>query len=335
MTNAERVRPPLVGVVTVNWNGLSDTLDCLESLRGQTYRTMRVVVVDNGSEGDDAERIREAYGDFASVIRTERNLGSAGGFNAGVRYLLGEAYPDYFLIVNNDVTVDASMIERLVETAVSRPGAGIVGPKIYYKDYRGRSDVVWSAGGVINRWGLKIHRQLGDGADDCAEFDSEREVDWISGAAFLFKREVLDAAGYLNTWYFVGHEDIEFCLKASAAGHRVIYEPRARAWHAVGASARKVSITYTDPGAYYYLIRQTFPTHVYMYHLGLFPLLLGRWAVLFLVRIRNAGALRRFAGDFGNFLTGRRRHVGVDASAWDRYSIVSRPPGEESRGHLI
>ncbi len=328
MTDSDSIQPPLVGAITVNWNGLSDTLECLDSLRNQTYRNLHVVVVDNCSEGNEAERIREAHGDFATVIRTERNLGSAGGFNAGIKHMLTRARPDYFLIVNNDISADVDMVERLVETMRSHPETGIVGPKIYYKDYHGRSDVLWSAGGVINRWGLKIHRQLGQGADDRAEFNSEREVDWISGAAFLFTHEVLRDVGYLNTWYFVGHEDIEFCLKATAAGHRVVYAPRARAWHAVGASARKLSITYADPGAYYYLIRRVFPTHVYLYHLALFPLLLARWGILFAIRIRNAGALRRFAGDLRGFVTGRRPNAELDASVYDACTVVSSGPGK-------
>ncbi len=323
VTDADRGEPSLVGVITVNWNGLADTIECLRSLRKQTYSNLHVVVVDNGSDGNDAECIREAHGDFATVIRTERNLGCAGGFNAGIKHMQSRVSPDYFLIVNNDVTADVDMVARLVEAAGSHPNAGIVGPKIYYDSYCGRSDVVWSAGGVIHRWGLKIHRQLGDGADDCPEFDTEREVDWVSGAVLLFRPEALRDAGCFNTWYFIGHEDIEFCLKAAAAGHRIVYAPQARAWHKVGASARKLNITYADPAAYYYLIRQTFPTHVYLYHLSLFPLLLARWAVLYVTRSRDRGALRRFAHDLRGFLTGRRHHPGLDTAASDACADAS------------
>ena len=302
---------PLVAVITVNWNGLSDTRECLDSLRNQTYQNIDVTVVDNGSDGDDAERISEAYGDFVTVVCTGTNLGCAGGYNAGIQHVLTLVHPDYFVIINNDVTADKDMVKTLVETATSHPASGIVGPKIYYKDHHGRSDVLWSAGGDIQRWGLKIHRQLGDGAPDCGQFDAEREVDWISGAAMLFTPEVLGDAGYFNTWYFIGHEDIEFCLKATAAGHAITYAPRARAWHEVGASARKLNITYADPGAYYYLIRHTFPTHVYLYHLALFPLLLARWTVLYVARCRDPRALRRFFHDLRGFVTGKRRNTGL------------------------
>ncbi len=304
---------PLVGAIVVNWNGLSDTLECLASLKKQTYDNVKIVVVDNGSDGDDAARIREAYGDFVAVVRTERNLGCAGGFNVGIDYLLSKVHPDFYLLVNNDVTVAGDTVELLVEALTTHPGVGIVGPKIYYKDYNGRSDVLWRAGGTISRWSLKVHRPIGDGHNDCEEYNQEREVDWISGAVTLFTREALRDGGHLNTWYFIGYEDIEFCLKARAAGHRILYVPRARAWHEVGASVRKMHLSYADPGAYYYLIRRTFPTHAYVYHLALFPLLLARWGILFVARSRDAGQLRRFAGDLWGFVIGRRRNTGSDS----------------------
>lgn len=309
MTELHSAMNPLVAVITVNWNGLSDTRECLDSLKNQTYQNLRIVVVDNASDGDDAERISEAYGDVVTVVRTHTNLGCAGGYNTGIRHVLAGMAPDYFIILNNDVTADRDMVKMLVETAASHPAAGIVGPRIFYKNYHGRSDVIWSAGGTISRWGLKIHKQLGDGCVDSSDFNNEREVDWVSGAAMLFTTEVLADAGYFNTWYFIGHEDIEFCLKATTAGHVVMYAPHARAWHEVGASARKLNITYTDPGAYFYLIRQTFPAYIYIYHLALFPLLLARWTVLYVTRSRDPGALRRFLRDLRRFVTGGRRNT--------------------------
>ena len=109
--------------------------------------------------------------------------------------------------------------------------------------------------------------------------------------------------GYYHRAVRRAQECVELCLKAAAAGHRILYAPRARAWHKVGASARKVGISYADPAAYYYLIQQTFPAHVYAYHLALFPLLLSRWAVLFLLRSRDRSQLRRFVLDIKRLLT--------------------------------
>jgi len=300
---ASSVLPPLVCAVTANWNGLQDTIELVDSLLQQSYEHLEIVVVDNASDGNDADRLEERYGDRVTIVRNRTNLGCAGGYNSGIHYAQEHFDPQYVLVVNNDVVCDAEMVAELVKAASSQQGIGIVGPKIFYYDWNGRRDIIWSAGGLIHRWGLKIHSQRGGGAEDSHEFDRMQEVDWTSGAAMLLTPAALQDAGYFNTRYFIGHEDIELCLKAAAAGHRILYAPRARAWHKVGASARKVGISYADPAAYYYLIQQTFPAHVYAYHLALFPLLLSRWAVLFLLRSRDRSQLRRFVLDIKRLLT--------------------------------
>lgn len=304
--------PTLVCAVTVNWNGLDDTMECVQSLLCQSHPNLRVIVVDNASDGNDADVVATRFGATVEVVRNRVNLGCAGGYNSGIRHALAVHHPEYILAVNNDVVAHPDMVAELVDAAVSQR-AGVVGPKVYYYDWKGRRDVIWSAGGTVHRWGLKIHRQRGDGSVDAPEFDDMRQVDWVSGAAVLLTRAVLEDAGYFNTWYFIGHEDIELCLAASAAGYKIVYAPRARAWHKVGASARKVGISYADPNAYFYLIRRSFPSYVYAYHIALFPLLLARWGVLFLFKSRDTAQLGRFASDMKRMAAGRGAGLGPAA----------------------
>ncbi len=306
MSHSSGLHRPSVCAVTVNWNGLSDTIECVDSLLAQTYPLAQIIVVDNASDGDDADRLTARFGKSITVVRNSSNLGCAGGYNSGIHYAMAGASTDYILALNNDVVAAPDMVSELVRCALTDPAIGIVGPKVFYYDWNGRRNVIWSAGGTIHRWGLKLHHQLGDGVESAVAFNQTRDVDWISGAAILITPAALKDAGYFNTWYFVGHEDIELCLKAGAAGHRIVYEPRAQAWHKVGASAKKVGITYADPAAYFYLIRQTFPSHVYVYHLALFPLLLVRWGLLYVATSRDRSQLRRFLVDFKRLLSRTR-----------------------------
>jgi GT2 family glycosyltransferase len=292
-----------VCAVTANWNGLDDTIECVKSLLAQTHALAGIIVVDNASKGGDADRLVERFGSAITVVRNSTNLGCAGGYNTGINYAMSHLSPDFILAINNDVVADAAMVAEMVHATAQDPRIGLVGGRIYYYDWQGRKDVIWSAGGTIHRWGLKIHTQRGDGAADGPAFDAPRELDWASGAALLLTPAALRDGGFFNTWYFIGHEDVELCLKASAAGHRIVYAPHAKAWHKVGASAKKVGVSYADPAAYYYLIRHTFPTHVYLYHLALFPLLIARWGVLFLARSRDRAQLRRFVSDMKRFVS--------------------------------
>lgn len=296
---------PKVSIVILNWNGLEDTIECLESLQTVEYPNYEVVVVDNGSDGDDAQVLKDNFGDYIKLIQNDKNYGCGEGFNTGIRYALANSQPEYIMIMNNDIVVAADFLTELIRLAGSDNQIGIVGPKIYYYDNEGKSDIIWSAGGRIRRWALKIHQQIGENDKDLPRYQAITNVDWISGAVLLFKSQLTEKAGLLNPWYFLGHEDIEFCLKARKQGFKIVYVPTARIWHKVGASAKKAHITYADPLSYYYLIKHNFPLLVYIYHLLLLPVLLFRWGLLYLTKNRDRQALRQFFFDLTNFMLRR------------------------------
>src|SRR5207249_9096847 len=66
---------PFVSIVILNWNGLEDTRECLQSLRRIGYSNRRIVVVDNGSAAREAAALRDEFGDVSDVIENETNLG--------------------------------------------------------------------------------------------------------------------------------------------------------------------------------------------------------------------------------------------------------------------
>ncbi|MFC2067698.1 glycosyltransferase [Chloroflexota bacterium] len=298
---------PKVSIIILNWNGIEDTVECLTSLKRVTYPNYEVIVVDNGSEGDEARVIKEKFGDYLQLIRNDRNYGYGGGVNVGIRYILAHSLPSYFLLMNNDIVVAPNFLHELVRVVEGDDQIGIVGPKIYHYNYKGRINVIWSAGGKIQRWALKIHHQIGENDDDLPKYQTVASVDWITGAVVMFKSCLTEKVGLLNPWYFVGHEDIDYCLKARRQGFKTVYVPTSIAWHKVSVSAKKAHITYADPASYYYLIKQSFPLFVYIYHLLLLPVLLFRWSVLYLIKSRDRHALRRFFSDFVRFVLQRSK----------------------------
>ncbi len=289
---------PLVAIVVVNWNGVDDTIELLESLLAQTYKCKRVFVVDNGSDGYDADTLVARFGDSISVVRMDRNLGCGGGYNAGVRAAFRSCSPDYTVIMNNDMVADPRMIEELVRVAEANSGTAVVGAKVFYHNYYGRADVLWSAGGHFHPLGWRVHSRRGDGIVDTGQYDSSTSVEWVSGATMLFSAGTFSVAGPFNDSHILGYEDMEFCRRATSAGLKVVFAPGARSWHKVGVSARKAHITYTNPAAYYEFIRGSFPRHVYVWQRCLFPLLLLKWGLLYLARSRDLKALVGFARSF-------------------------------------
>src|SRR5882757_11269321 len=120
--------PPLISVITLNWNTTEVTCEFLRSVRERnTYKNIEVIVVDNGSAQDPSSACLAAY-PGVKIILTGVNLGFSGGNNRGIMAARGE----YLFIVNNDTEFTPGLLEGLLEVFEVYPDAGIVSPKFHY-----------------------------------------------------------------------------------------------------------------------------------------------------------------------------------------------------------
>ena len=105
-------------------------MECLESLKKNSYSNYEVLVVDNGSTGNDADVLEQKYKDYAKVIRNAENLGFTGGNNSGIVYALKEQNPpEYIFLLNNDTEMEKDCLTNLVNVA-QQTKAGITGAVI-------------------------------------------------------------------------------------------------------------------------------------------------------------------------------------------------------------
>lgn len=292
---------PRVSIIIINWNGVEDTIECLESLRMITYPNYDVVVVDNASAGDDVQILRDKFGDYIHIIENDRNYGFAEGNNVGMRNSLNRFNPDYLLLLNNDTVVAPDFLDELVKVAETKTEIGIVGPKIYYYDFQGRKDVIWCTGGRIMKWRRWIYQGIAWNDSDLLRYQNVGEVDWMSGAAMMIKRSVIEKLYFLDSHYFFGDEDVDYCLKARKHGFKVLYVPTSRVWHKVGKARNKAEITkhkgepsFVNLYSYYRLIRRNFSPLVYMYHLLLLPFILFQWSTSYFLKRRDKKTLVSF-----------------------------------------
>lgn len=234
-----------VMIIVLNWNGLADTLACLESLAGLDYPAYGVVVVDNGSTDDSVAAVRASYPQV-TVIETRENLGYVGGNNVGLEYAKASG-ADYALLLNNDTEVAPDFLRLLVEAAEANPATGIVGPTIYYFD---RPNVIWSAGGAID-WRQGRTRMIGLNETDRGQFGhTTRPVDFVTGCALLIKMPLVEQMGLLDPRFFAYYEETEWCVRAARAGFTVLHVPQAKVWHKISPDAREAS-----PQVHYYMTR--------------------------------------------------------------------------------
>jgi GT2 family glycosyltransferase len=233
---AQKMTYPKVSIVIVNWNGLEDTIECLESLKKVGYPNYEVIVVDNGSTGNDAQVLREKFGDYIHLIANEKNYGFAGGLNIGMRYALANSASAYILLLNNDIVVAPDFLHQLISFAEADTSLGIIGPKNYCYN---SPNLIDSMGANMNMWTGK-GKCLGYRHADTGKFDVPLEVDWL-GPCVLLKAEVIQKIGFYDESYFCYCEDIDYCIRVKKAGYKVMTVPQAKIWHKGGHSTQKMT----------------------------------------------------------------------------------------------
>lgn len=214
---------PKIIIIILNWNGKEDTVECIKSLKYITYPNYKILIVDNASMDGSVEYFREKYPEI-EIIENKENLGFAGGNNVGIQKAM-ESEMDYVLLLNNDTIVDPEFLTELVKVAEKNKRIGIVGPKIY--QYENREKILLS-GGKILFWRGCIPKGC--------EVNIITDVDMISGCCMLIKKEVIETIGMLDTTYFFGWEDADYCISTKKRGYKVVCSPTGRIWHKVGAS---------------------------------------------------------------------------------------------------
>ena len=261
---------PKVTIILVNYNGSSDTCECLRSLAQITYPSYNIVVIDNGSRDvHEAHELQKSFPDM-TMIRSDENKGFAGGNNIGIR-VAQERGSDYVLLLNNDTTADAKFLDAMVAAAETDARIGIVGAKIYY---HAEPEMIWYDGGSFS-WNKGV-RHTHIGTRDMRSGDATpRSTDFITGCAMLVRMSALKKIGLLEESFFMYHEDADWCLRARKEGFLLVVAPEAHVWHKIARSA----VTMGEPKIHYYDARNSlllarrnapFPVRVWIYGRSLF-----------------------------------------------------------------
>lgn len=237
---------PLVISVILNTNRRDDTLECLRSLQQSSYLNHRAIVLDNHSNDGSLEAIRSNF-PKVEIIELAENRGYTGNNNVGIRIAL-EAQADWVFVLNEDTILDPECLAKLVAVGQSHPNIGMVGPMVYHL---AEPTMIQSAGGVLGRGWESVH--LGKDEQDAGQFREPHMVSWLTGCALLIRRAVIDQVGMLDERMFIYYEETEWCLRARAAGWRLVHVPEAKLWH------KGVQRNYSpSPSFTYYMTRNRF-----------------------------------------------------------------------------
>ena len=198
-----------LSIITINYNGLEDTCALIETIPFNDK--MEVIVVDNASINDDASEIEKRY-PRVKVIRSDKNLGFAGGNNLGIK----EAKGKYIFLVNNDTIFKDFNIQALIDRLVSSPKIGVVCPKIRFA--WGNHPIQFTGYTPLSKITIR-NKAIGFGEKDQGQHDSPHPTPYAHGAAMLIKREVIDKVGFMPECYFLYYEELDWSMMMTRAGY--------------------------------------------------------------------------------------------------------------------
>lgn len=234
------VVPGLVQVQVVNYRRADLTLECLESIRRQTYRNFRLLVIDNASTSESRAALESRGRDFSLVANVD-NLGWGAGHNAGFAWRGFATDPEFFLVVNNDAVLDPDCLAELVGTLAGDPGCAIASPMIYKDSTRTRVDNVGFD--LSYRWFLPLDWAYirGDHARHARR--GSRRVTWSDDTVSLMRRaDILEVGGY-DPVYFMYVDETDLAYRLGKAGRSIRVNYRAAAYHGgKGSSGGEVSV---------------------------------------------------------------------------------------------
>jgi len=223
MMPAQPDKSPSTTIIILNWNGLEDTIECLQSIYNLDYDNFSVVVVDNASDKDPSQILKENFPTI-TVIRNQENIGYAGGNNVGIQYALTQNV-EYVWLLNNDATVEPNTLRKLIHTAEQNKTAGLLSPLI--RDYQNQ-DEIQACGGYLN-WDTFEFGMLNSPDAWMAELNAGCAYLW--GTALLIRRSVIEDIGLLDQKYFAYTEDRQYCYRALRKGYSLILDTHTNIYH--------------------------------------------------------------------------------------------------------
>ncbi|MFT4797988.1 MAG: GT2 family glycosyltransferase [Candidatus Azotimanducaceae bacterium] len=262
-------------IVMLNWNGASDTIECLESVLRLRRAEFRVIVCDNGSSDSSLERIsawaRVAGIPFQQVragqqiipplaklvlIDNGANLGFAAGNNTGIELALALLETTHVWLLNNDTIIEPNALEEMLRRMAQDQTLGACGSLIKFYDDR---SIIQAVGGCSFNFNTGIASQtLGRYLPDTTVIDVseyEAKMDYISGASMLLSRGYLETIGLMEESYFLYYEEIDWAVRAKGQ-FRLGIAVNSVVYHKEGSGTGSASFkSAASPVSEFYMIR--------------------------------------------------------------------------------
>jgi len=225
----------LTSIITVNYNQPGVTLDLLNSIKQNCpLDEIEVILIDNASEVDNETRFKTLYPEL-KYIRSDVNLGFAGGNNLGLKHASGE----YILMINNDTELIPGFIEQLIAEMSAHPEIGILSPLILYHD---DPDIVQYAGYTPINLITGRNKTIGLGDLNKDQYaNTSHQTSFCHGAAMICRKTDIDNIGMMPEQYFLYYEELDWCEMFIRAGKKIWFTGKTHILHKESMSVGKES----------------------------------------------------------------------------------------------
>ena len=215
-----------VTVLILSYNGLHLLAESISSYQANDYSNFDIIVVDNGSSDGTKAWVEKNF-PAVHVVRTEQNVGYAGGMNLGLDYAFNKLQSDYTLVTNNDVKVDKNVIRELVRVAASDPQIGFTTGKVYYYDSPDTFQTVGKSEDPI-RWNGD---HIGNKEVDNGQYDYVSERIFADDIFMLVSRPLYECVGGYDATFKFQSEEFDWQARAKKHGFKIFFTPYAKIWH--------------------------------------------------------------------------------------------------------
>ena len=234
-----------LSIITINYNGLKDTCELIDTLPLNDEK-IEVIVVDNASTQDEATEIEKRFPQV-KVIKSDNNLGFAGGNNFGIQ----AAHGKYLFFINNDAILpQPSALSLLINRLESSAHIGMVCPKIRFT--WDKQPIQYAGYTPLSKITLR-NKSIGFGEEDNGQYDIAHPTPYAHGAAMMVKREVIEKVGMMPECYFLYYEELDWSMMIRRAGYEIWYEPACTIFHKESHTTGQQS-----PLKTYYITRNRF-----------------------------------------------------------------------------
>lgn len=212
----------------MNYNGKRFLDDCFNTLLATTYPNVEIIMIDNKSTDDSVDYVKQKF----PKVQIFQN-GVNGGFSLAYNNSFKIAKGKYFVILNNDITVDPGWLEPLVAEAEKFPGIGALQPKLVSMLEPNKFEYAGASGGYLDIYGFPFVRGriFNTIEEDFGQYNDIRNVFWTTGAAMFVRAEALAKSGGLDEDFVHHMEEIDLCYRLNLVGYILKVVPKSVVYH--------------------------------------------------------------------------------------------------------